>query len=121
MRRLDINDHVERKKQIFIDKLINSENALMNKLDERKCAMLRIGEYSPNNSQLRVKVQPFLGIGEYEHQKKLANAKQKANLENNKKLQAFNCKNILPEKYYAKVTKAVQTDICNIRSKLVNS
>lgn len=31
--------------------------------------MLRYGEYSPNNPQLRVTAAPYLGLGEYEQRK----------------------------------------------------
>lgn len=33
--------------------------------------MLRYGEYSPNNPQLRVTAAPYLGLGEYEQRRQL--------------------------------------------------
>lgn len=33
--------------------------------------MLRYGEYSPNNPNLRVSTAPYLGLGEYEQRRQL--------------------------------------------------
>jgi hypothetical protein len=40
--------------------------------------MLRYGEYSPNNPQLRVTAAPYVGLGEYEQRRNLFLQKQRA-------------------------------------------
>ncbi|KAJ8925851.1 hypothetical protein NQ315_009703 [Exocentrus adspersus] len=123
---------LEEKKQAFIDKLINSENSLSNRSDDRiGCAMLRYGEYSPNNPELRVTAAPYLGLGEYEQRRNYFLQKQRAEYlrhiakkdENSKQLK----KTILSENRVSanasensnRLEKSVQTDIQNIQSQLI--
>ncbi|CAH1114552.1 unnamed protein product [Psylliodes chrysocephalus] len=49
-----------------------------NKNDCVKSAMLRFGEYSPNNPQVRVTAAPYLGLGEYEQRRNYFLQKQRA-------------------------------------------
>lgn len=39
--------------------------------------MLRYGEYSPNNPQLRVTAAPYIGLGEYEQRRNYVLQQQK--------------------------------------------
>ncbi|KAK9891197.1 hypothetical protein WA026_013511 [Henosepilachna vigintioctopunctata] len=90
--------------------------------------MLRCGEYSPNNPELRVHAKPFLGIGEYEQQQYLIRERLKNEYLNNvssrqksKKSEILRDirRNILPEKYSPTYSKSVQTDIENIHCPLI--
>ncbi|XP_072378363.1 uncharacterized protein [Diabrotica undecimpunctata] len=76
----DSNDVIlEDKKQAFINKLVSSEIPLTDRSDDCvKSAMLRYGEYSPNNPQLRVTAAPYLGLGEYEQRRNYFLQKQRA-------------------------------------------
>ncbi|XP_023013916.2 uncharacterized protein isoform X4 [Leptinotarsa decemlineata] len=70
---------LEEKKRALIDKLVSSENPFTNRSnDSVRCAMLRYGEYSPNNPQLRVAAAPYLGLGEYEQRRNYYLQKQRA-------------------------------------------
>ncbi|CAG9859453.1 unnamed protein product, partial [Phyllotreta striolata] len=70
---------LEEKKQAFINKLVSSEIPLTDRSDDCvKSAMLRFGEYSPNNPQLRVTAAPYLGLGEYEQRRNYFLQKQRA-------------------------------------------
>ncbi|XP_018561742.1 trichohyalin-like [Anoplophora glabripennis] len=126
------NITLEEKKQAFIDKLVNSENSLTNRSDDSiGCAMLRYGEYSPNNPELRVTAAPYLGLGEYEQRRNYFLQKQRAEYlrhiakknEGNKELK----KTILSEhrtpanisENTNRLEKSVQTDIQNIKSQLI--
>lgn len=40
--------------------------------------MLRYGEFSPNNPQLRVAAAPYLGLGEYEQRRQLISKQRQA-------------------------------------------
>ncbi|KAJ8934131.1 hypothetical protein NQ314_013590 [Rhamnusium bicolor] len=137
----DSNDvSLEEKKQAFIDKLVNSENPFSDRSDDSiHCAMLRYGEYSPNNPQLRVTAAPYLGLGEYEQRRNYFLQKQKAEylrhiakacvimfLQKNENIKELS-KNILSDiKSSAgnsdnseQLEKSVQTDIQNIHSQLI--
>ncbi|XP_072378359.1 uncharacterized protein [Diabrotica undecimpunctata] len=137
----DSNDVIlEDKKQAFINKLVSSEIPLTDRSDDCvKSAMLRYGEYSPNNPQLRVTAAPYLGLGEYEQrrnyflQKQRADylthlAKQQNNLKQLSKqiLTDRNGRKISPdnaptsfEQEFLSFEKSVQTDIKNIQTQLI--
>ncbi|CAH1114549.1 unnamed protein product [Psylliodes chrysocephalus] len=76
----DSNDvSVEDRKQAFINKLVSSEIPLTDRSNDCvKSAMLRFGEYSPNNPQVRVTAAPYLGLGEYEQRRNYFLQKQRA-------------------------------------------
>ncbi|XP_068894991.1 putative uncharacterized protein DDB_G0271982 isoform X4 [Tenebrio molitor] len=79
--------------------------------------MLRYGEYSPNNPQLRVTAAPYVGLGEYEQRRNLFLQKQRADyLEHLSKsdIKVKNC--ILVPDF---VTRAVQTDLQDIECPLI--
>ncbi|KAG5879521.1 hypothetical protein JTB14_029887, partial [Gonioctena quinquepunctata] len=84
---LDLNSKrddvsLEEKKRVLIDKLVSSENPFTDRSDDSssvRCAMLRYGEYSPNNPQLRANAAaPYIGLGEYEQRKNYFLQKQRA-------------------------------------------
>lgn len=121
------NGSLAKDKQAFIDKIENSENPLSFRSDAGSChTMLRYGEFSPNNPQLRVAAAPYLGLGEYEQRRILiskqrqadynAHISQKNDLIKNKVNNFF--VETLPSKHQS-YNKAVQTDIQNIHHKLV--
>ncbi|XP_068894989.1 inner centromere protein-like isoform X2 [Tenebrio molitor] len=88
-----------------------------NKDDSGGRRMLRYGEYSPNNPQLRVTAAPYVGLGEYEQRRNLFLQKQRADyLEHLSKsdIKVKNC--ILVPDF---VTRAVQTDLQDIECPLI--
>ncbi|XP_044746342.1 uncharacterized protein LOC123307918 isoform X2 [Coccinella septempunctata] len=120
------SDNNEKKKRDFADQVASLESPLMSRSDDKHIAMLRYGEYSPNN--LRVQSQPFLGIGEYEQQQKLLRERRKSDYLNDTSSKFKSKKgellkdihrNILPEKFSPKYSKSVQTDIQNIQCPLI--
>ncbi|XP_023013914.2 uncharacterized protein isoform X2 [Leptinotarsa decemlineata] len=141
---------LEEKKRALIDKLVSSENPFTNRSnDSVRCAMLRYGEYSPNNPQLRVAAAPYLGLGEYEQRRNYYLQKQRADYlrhlaKQNENIriisrQVLTDRNDKPQipcenSYLLKKTetalvdckksklfeKSVQTDIQNIKSKLIH-
>ncbi|XP_049822811.1 putative autophagy-related protein 11 isoform X3 [Aethina tumida] len=112
---------VEKSKQAFIDNLSDCDNPLRS--DDINRAMLRYGEYSPNNPQLRVTAAPYLGLGEYEQRRNIFLQKQKAEYLRHlaQKSQSLKevSKSITSEKASVKETKAVQTEIQNIHTELI--
>ncbi|XP_045478509.1 uncharacterized protein LOC123683471 isoform X2 [Harmonia axyridis] len=126
--KLDLSqlDYNEKKKRDYADQVASLESPLMSRSDDKRIAMLRYGEYSPNN--LRVQSQPFLGIGEYEQQQILLKERRKSEYPNDtpSKLKSKRGellkdirRSILPEKYSPKYSKSVQTDIQNIQYPLI--
>ncbi|KAL3289211.1 hypothetical protein HHI36_003645 [Cryptolaemus montrouzieri] len=100
----------------------------MSRSNDKRIAMLRYGEYSPNNPELRVHAQPFLGIGEYEQQQTLLRERRRdeylsscASKPKIKKAEFLKDiqRNILPGKYSPKLSKGTQTDIQNIQCPLI--
>ncbi|KAG5879520.1 hypothetical protein JTB14_029887, partial [Gonioctena quinquepunctata] len=154
---LDLNSKrddvsLEEKKRVLIDKLVSSENPFTDRSDDSssvRCAMLRYGEYSPNNPQLRANAAaPYIGLGEYEQRKNYFLQKQRADYlrhlaKQNENIK-FVSKQISPKRNHSKekeseksefskrnspslvqceksklFEKSVQTDIRNIKSRLV--
>ncbi|KAF5307199.1 hypothetical protein FQR65_LT00715 [Abscondita terminalis] len=121
------NGSLAKDKQAFIDKLTNSEYPLTFRSDEGTNAMLRYGEFSPNNPQLRVAAAPYLGLGEYDQRRVLISKQRQADYKEHisKKNDLIERKvnNFFEQKSPTKVNisynKAVQTDIQNINNKLV--
>ncbi|CAH1116631.1 unnamed protein product [Phaedon cochleariae] len=123
---------LEEKKQALIDSLVNCEHPFTDRSDASiRCAMLRYGEYSPNNPQLRVTAAPYLGLGEYEQRRNYFLQKQRAEYlrhlaKKNENIKVTS-KHILSEKNRSVSEteklelseKSVQTDIQNIQNKLV--
>ncbi|KAB0804723.1 hypothetical protein PPYR_01693 [Photinus pyralis] len=121
------NGSLAKDKQAFIDKIANSENPLSFRSDAGSGnAMLRYGEFSPNNPQLRVAAAPYLGLGEYEQRRALISKQRQAdyNAHISQKNDLIKSKvdnffvETLPSKHKS-YNKAVQTDIQNIHHKLV--
>ncbi|KYB26386.1 trichohyalin isoform X1 [Tribolium castaneum] len=79
--------------------------------------MLRYGEYSPNNPQLRVTAAPYLGLGEYEQRRNLLHQRRRADYLEHLSKSERNFKNCLLTGNV--VTRAVQTDLQNIHCPLV--
>ncbi|XP_044265384.1 nucleoporin nup211 [Tribolium madens] len=79
--------------------------------------MLRYGEYSPNNPQLRVSAAPYLGLGEYEQRRNLLQERRRADYLEHLSKSERNFKNCLLTGNV--VTRAVQTDLQNIHCPLV--
>ncbi|XP_057666896.1 trichohyalin-like isoform X4 [Diorhabda carinulata] len=70
---------LEDKKQAFVNKLVSSEIPLSDRSNDCvQGTMLRYGEYSPNNPQIRVTAAPYLGFGEYEQRRNYFLQKQRA-------------------------------------------
>ncbi|XP_056648115.1 trichohyalin isoform X3 [Diorhabda sublineata] len=70
---------LEDKKQAFVNKLVSSEIPLSDRSNDCvQGTMLRYGEYSPNNPQIRVTAAPYLGFGEYDQRRNYFLQKQRA-------------------------------------------
>ncbi|XP_050498369.1 uncharacterized protein LOC114337039 isoform X7 [Diabrotica virgifera virgifera] len=97
--------------------------------------MLRYGEYSPNNPQLRVTAAPYLGLGEYEQRRNYFLQKQRADYLTHLAKQQNNLKQLSKqiltdtngrkrsptsfEQEFLSFEKSVQTDIKNIQTQLI--
>ncbi|KAJ8941707.1 hypothetical protein NQ318_023303 [Aromia moschata] len=93
--------------------------------DSTHCAMLRYGEYSPNNPQLRVTAAPYLGLGEYEQRRNYFLQKQRdeylKHIAKTNEHKKGTSKIILPanKQRSGLIEKSIQTDIQNIQSRLI--
>ncbi|XP_056648112.1 trichohyalin isoform X1 [Diorhabda sublineata] len=127
---------LEDKKQAFVNKLVSSEIPLSDRSNDCvQGTMLRYGEYSPNNPQIRVTAAPYLGFGEYDQRRNYFLQKQRADYlthiakqqESVKKLtncmvsNRDNSANYNNTKYLEnkRFEKSVQTDIQNIKIQLL--
>ncbi|KAK4885453.1 hypothetical protein RN001_001724 [Aquatica leii] len=120
------NGSLAKDKQAFIDKLTNSENPLTFRSDAGVNTMLRYGEFSPNNPQLRVAAAPYLGVGEYDQRRVLISKQRQADYKEHiskkndlikRKINNFFEQS--PSESNIRYNKAVQTDIQNIHNKIV--
>ncbi|XP_017781895.1 PREDICTED: trichohyalin isoform X2 [Nicrophorus vespilloides] len=87
---------------------------------DRRQPMLRYGEFSPNNPQLRVNAAPYLGLGEYEQRKEILLQQRHRDYKQN-----INSRNERIKSTALKLVKSpssnksVQTDLQNINNKLI--
>ncbi|KAF5302016.1 hypothetical protein FQA39_LY10486 [Lamprigera yunnana] len=124
------NGSLAKDKQAFIDILSNAEIPLTFRSNDGVVShtMLRYGEFSPNNPQLRVAAAPYIGLGEYDQRRALISKQRQADYKEHilkkndlKQRKSNKCFEEGVPLIEGSITcdKAVQTDICNIHNKIV--